>query len=137
MTNLHLALLTAALSLPIQTRAGTQLDSWHAYTHQPTGQTHYGFHLANYKRGLFLGSCGPSTRSLQWSFNIDLAGPGPTFERDQINLTTDDATPVPVVSGQIFTDPSQKTATISLVVDFAGARTNFVGNGTFHIRKSK
>src|ERR1035438_1899968 len=69
--------------------AGTILDFWHSYTHQPSGVTHYSFHIANYKRGLFFGSCGPSAKSLQWEYDMDLTGCGPIYHKEQIAFTVE------------------------------------------------
>src|SRR5258706_15729232 len=70
-----LAILFASASV----HAATKLDFWHSYGHQPGGTTHFAFHLASYKRGLFFGSSGPSTMSLDWSFDFDLSGDGPIY----------------------------------------------------------
>src|SRR5580765_4843427 len=69
--------------------AGTTLDSWHSYVHAQTRERHYGFHLAQCKRGIFWGSCGPSTKSLQWSFTFDLAGDGPVYDAKRISISDD------------------------------------------------
>src|SRR5438105_12438651 len=81
-------------------RAEAKLDFWHSYTHQPSGVIHYSFQIASYKRGLFFGSCGPSTRSLQWEYDIDLTGPGPVYQADQISMTSD-LKKVPIGSGTL------------------------------------
>ena len=119
--------------------AGTELDFWHSYTHQPSGSIHFSFHIANYKRGLFFGSCGPSTRSLQWGFDLDLAGPGPVYSKDQITLTRD-GKPVTIASGSINVDAKQDHATIRLQTCAAGTNqpaipADFPGNGTHRIKK--
>jgi hypothetical protein len=67
--------------------AGTTLDFWHSYVRAQTQETHFGFHLSQYKRGLFWGSCGPSTKSLQWSFTFDLAGDGPIYATGQFSVS--------------------------------------------------
>src|SRR6516162_9829291 len=85
------------------TRAETKLDFWHSYKHQPSGVIHYSFQIANYKRGLFFGSCGPCTRSLQWEYDIDLAGAGPIYQKDQIKITSETKN-VDVISGSVRVD---------------------------------
>jgi hypothetical protein len=112
---------------------GTTLDFWHTYKHAKTGELHYAFHLAEYKRGLFWGSCGPSTKSLRWSFNFDLAGDGPVYRIEQITITNDDGKPVQVVSGQIVTDVKRRTARITIDVAQSGATNKFAGNGEYRI----
>jgi hypothetical protein len=116
--------------------AETKLDFWHSYTHQPDGVIHYSFHIANYKRGLFFGSCGPSTRSLQWGYDVDLAGGGPTYATNQVAVSLD-GKKVEVVSGTIRIDLKQREASIDLRVKVDGAVINFLGNGIHHVGKAK
>jgi len=116
--------------------AGPLLDFWHSYMHQPSGVVHYNFHLASYKRGLFFGSCGIATKSLQWSFDFDLAGAGPVYEKDQIIVSSDAGSSLKVVSGQVTIDPKQQ-ATVTLVVEEAGSQKQFIGNGKYRIHKLK
>ena len=117
--------------------AATTLDLWHSYGHRPSGLTHFGFHLASYKRGLFFGPCGPSTTSLNWSFGFDLAGDGPTYDHDHVKLITDEAAEIKVVSGEITIDSKRQNAEINLFVDQNGATTAFIGNGRYRIKKLK
>jgi hypothetical protein len=138
---LSLVLIACFLSLAPQASAGTELNFWHSYVHHPSGVTHFSFHIANYKRGLFFGSCGPSTRSLQWGYDVDLAGPGPRYTPDQIALRVDGKT-VSVVSGTIGIDTRQEQATIQLQIAQPGTNqlvtsTIFPGNGTHRIRKAR
>jgi hypothetical protein len=128
-----MAILFASVSL----EAATKLDFWHSYGHQPGGTTHFAFHLASYKRGLFFGSCGPSTLSLNWSFSFDLAGDGLIYDHQHVKLTTDDATEIKLVSGEITIDSKRQNAEISLFVDQNGSTKAFIGNGKYRIRKLK
>ncbi|HSU54717.1 MAG TPA: hypothetical protein VLT36_11715 [Candidatus Dormibacteraeota bacterium] len=84
--------------------AGTTLDFWHSYVHAQTHETNYSFHLSDYKRGLFWGSCGPSTKSLQWSFTFDLSGDGPVYTNRQVSISDDNGKPLNIVSGKVITD---------------------------------
>jgi hypothetical protein len=124
-------------SMLMNARAATVLNFWHSYTPPQAGQKHYSFRLSNYKRGLFFGSCGISTKSQQWAFNIDLAGDGPTYGKDQVSLSDDNAKPAPVVSGSVAIEGKQTFATISLKVAQAGTTNDFVGNGRYKIEKLK
>jgi len=114
-------------------QAETKLDFWHSYV-QPSGVTHYSFHIASYKRGIFFGSCGPSTRALQWEFDIDLAGKGPTYGKGQIRITSE-TRPVEVVSGTVSLGQGEITATIQLRVKISDVEREFIGNGTHSIKK--
>jgi hypothetical protein len=116
--------------------AEMKLDFWHSYIHQPSGVIHYSFQIANYKRGIFFGSCGPSTRSLQWAFDIDLAGKGPTYNKDQIKVTSDTKR-VEVVSGTVTIEAGERDATINLRVKSSGSEIQFTANGTHRIVKLK
>jgi hypothetical protein len=138
---LSLVLLAWSLSSAAPARAGTELNFWHFYIHQPDGVAHFSFHIASYKRGLFFGSCGPSTRSLQWGYDVDLAGPGPRYSADQITVR-EDGKPLSVASGTIAIGSSQQHATIQLQITQAGtiqpgSSTSFPGNGTHRIQKIK
>ena len=114
--------------------AEVKLDFWHSYTHQPSGVIHYSFQIASYKRGLFFGSCGPSTRSLQWEYDIDLNGPGPTYHAADI-VVTSDGKAVQVLDGTIAIGAGQKEATIALRVKGPSGVSSFPAKGTFLIRK--
>jgi|SRR5947207_3176292 len=118
-------------------QAGTVLDFWHSYVPPQTGQKHYSFHVTNCKRGIFFGSCGISTTSQQWAFTVDLTGENLIYSKDQVSLSSEDGNPLKVVSGQITINQKQTVATIDLVVDQSGATNNFVGNGTYKIKKLK
>jgi hypothetical protein len=132
-------LLLCFLGAAATAQAGTELDFWHSYTHQPSGAVHFSFHIANYKRGLFFGSCGPSTRSLQWEYDMDLAGPGPRYTSEQITVTREGKRVV-VAAGTISVDPKQRHATIDLRTAPGNSQTaavDFVGNGTHRIHRLK
>ena len=117
-------------------RGETKLDFWHSYIHQPDGVIHYSFRIASYKRGLFFGSCGPSTRSLQWEYDIDLAGKGPLYQKDQINITSE-GKKIEVISGTITLSPDTSQATFILRVHLSGADLDFAGNGSHQIKRLK
>jgi hypothetical protein len=116
--------------------AGTELNFWHSYIHQPDGVTHYSFHIANHKRGLFFGSCGPSTRSLRWEYNVDLSGSGPVYQKDQIAVTVA-GKPVAVGSGTITIDAQKQNGTMSLQLEHGAAKEEFVGNGRWGIKRAR
>ena len=135
--NLILWLLICGLAcLATVARAETKLDFWHSYIHQPSGVLHYSFRIASYKRGLFFGSCGPSTRSLQWEYDIDLAGKGPVYQKDQINITSE-GKKIELVSGTLSLTPDTSQATINLRVNLSGADLGFAGNGSHQIKRLK
>src|ERR1044071_1378960 len=120
--------LTALFITGTNVFAGVTLDFWHSYVPSQTGQTNYSFHLADYKRGLFWGSCGPSTKSLQWAYTFNLTGDGTNYSTEQITLTDDKGKPVKIVSGRIAIDAKGDKATINLKIEQAGATNKFVGN---------
>ena len=95
--------------------------------------THFAFHIASYKRGLFFGSCGPSTKSLQWEHEVDLTGNGPTYEARQISITNE-GKKVELTSGTIVISQQEGKATIDLRIQTGGASANFVGNGSYRIK---
>jgi len=117
--------------------AGTVLDFWHPYASAQTHQTHYSFHVSQYKRGLFWGSCGPSTTSQQWSFNFDLAGEGPVYSSQNIGLSDDNGKALRVVSGEVTTDLKRGRAKIEIEIESSGHTNKFIGNGEYAIRKLK
>jgi hypothetical protein len=133
---LQLAIILAAGSFTHFAHAETKLDFWHSYVHQPSGVIHYSFQIASYKRGLFFGSCGPSTRSLQWEYDIDLAGTGPVYQKDQIAITSEGKT-VEIVSGTIMIEPKRNEATLGLQIKSSGTNLTFPGNGTHRVVKLK
>jgi hypothetical protein len=86
---------------------------------------------------LFWGSCGPSTKSIQWSFNFDLAGLGPIYSQRQFTVSDDDGKTLNVVSGQVVTDLQRMTAKVDLEIASSGRTNKFVGNGDYRIHKIK
>jgi len=109
------------------------LDFWHSYVPPQTGRTNYSFDLTDYKRGLFWGSCGPSTKSLQWLTHSNLAGDGTNYSSEQISLADDNGKPVKIISGQIITDAKHGKATINIEIEQAGTTNKFIGNGEYKI----
>jgi hypothetical protein len=135
----HIAILSLVLLAagPPNLHAGTELNFWHSYLHAQTSTPHFSFNLAKYKRGLFFGSCGPSTRSQQWLFTFDLTGDGPAYSLGQITLTSDEPRAVKVTGGAVTIDTKHDRAVIALQIDDAGLSTAFVGNGTYRIHRLK
>jgi hypothetical protein len=129
-------LISGCFCLLPEAHGEVKLDFWHSYTHQPSGVIHYSFRIASYKRGLFFGSCGPSTRSLQWQYDIDLAGPGPLYQKDQITVTSEGKR-IDVVAGTITLSPNQRETTINLKVNLANGSGDFLANGTHPVQKLK
>jgi hypothetical protein len=117
--------------------AGTTLDFWHSCVHARTQERHYSFHLTECKRGLFWGSCGPSTKSLQWSFTFDVAGDGPVYDAKSISLSDDNGKAVRIVSGQVATSAKRSMVKIALTVENEGRTNTFVGNGDYRIHEIK
>jgi hypothetical protein len=118
-------------------QGATTLDFWHSYRHAQAGETHYAFHLSQFKRGLFWGSCGPSTKSLQWSFNFDLAGEGPDYSAARVSVSDDNGQAVKIISGQVITDMKRMTAKIDIEFESGGHTNKFPGNGDYRIHKLK
>ncbi len=108
--------------------------SWHSYVH-PSGQIHYDLHLASYKRGVFFGSCGPSTYSLQWEYRIDLNGAGPGYTKDAITLQDGDFRRLPVDSGSIILDKDRTSAKIDITILQDSKAQPFSHNGIFKMKK--
>jgi hypothetical protein len=118
--------------------AGTEMRLWHSYTHQPSGNIHYSFSVANYKRGLFWGSCGPSTRSLKWMYWVDVAGAGPSYSPANITVRNDADLALgaqPPISGEIKMDAKRKRVEIQLKVQDRGTLRDFEGNGSYLINE--
>jgi hypothetical protein len=119
----------------LEAEAETKVDFWHSYK-PPGGPIHYSFRIASYKRGIFFGSCGPSTRSLQWEYDIDLAGPGPNYQKEQVNITSAGKR-IDVVAGTISIDVRQRETSIRLQVHGKAGVADFLGNGRHSIRERK
>ena len=113
--------------------AGTRVSLWHSYTNQAS-EVHFGFGLKNYKRGLFFGSCGPSTYSLQWEYGFDLKGKGPQFARDAIELKDTNFRTLAIDSGNIVVDEKKSAVQIAIKISTNGAPQDFIGNGTHRLR---
>lgn len=102
----------------------------HSYLH-PSGQIRYDLRLASYKRGLFFGSCGPSTYSLQWEYRVELKGAGPNYARESIELQDGDLHRIPLESGSILLDEHKRLAKIDVSILQHSKVQPFVHNGTY------
>jgi|SRR5579862_4727613 len=134
----YLPVLLAATAVVVwiaSARADTEIEFWHSYTNQPTS-VHISFSLTNYKRGHFVGPCGPTTLSTQWSFQFSLAGGGPLFKKGEVELNEFGGQPVVIDSGTILVD--NKKGTVQIVIKIStpsGGAEDFIGNGTYKIRE--
>jgi len=128
------ALLSFCL-VTVTAEAGIRLTS-HSYVHSPSGQRHVVFHLASYKRGLFFGSCGPSTRSLQWEYYLEMKGTGPSYAKEDIEVKDSNYRFLPLEGGSIVIDAKGHSVKISLTFKEDSGAKAFVGNGDYKIRTS-
>lgn len=118
--------------------AGIEMRLWHSYTHQPSGDIHFSFSVASYRRGLFWGSCGPSTYSLRWMYWLDLAGAGPIYGPAAIKLRNDMDLGLGAqspVSGEIRLDAKRRRVEIQIQVQEKGVARDFEGNGSYAINE--
>ncbi len=113
--------------------AGTEVSLWYSYTNQPSGQIRFAFDLRNLKRGVFFGSCGPSTRSLQWEYGFELKGKTSEYAKDDIELKDANFHLVPVDSGKILVDEKKSTVQITIKISTNGVAQDFIGNGTYKL----
>jgi hypothetical protein len=130
------ALLAVAVlgALVTSARADTEIEFWNSYTNRLTGvQT--SFNLTNYKRGHFVGPCGPTTLSAQWSYRFRLAGDGPLFKKGEMELEEFGGQHVTVDSGTILVDNKKGTVQIAIKISTpSSGAEDFIGNGTYKIR---
>lgn len=108
---------------------------WHSYIHHPSGQIHFSLHFASYKRGLFFGSCGPATRSLQWEYYIELKGGVPTYTKETIEMKDGDFHQIQIDSGSILFDQDQRTIKIDIAVIQNSTVQQFAHNGIYRTEK--
>jgi hypothetical protein len=119
--------------LPLGASASVKLTS-HSYVHGASGERHVVLHLTDYKRGLFFGSCGPSSRSLRWEYTLDLKGPGPSYGKEAIEIKDGELRPTKVESGFITVDSKTHKATIALRITVESGTKEFAGNGSFKFK---
>jgi hypothetical protein len=124
-----------ALFGALPAHAVTELSFWHDYIHSPSRVKHVSFDLKDFKRGLFFGSCGPTTRSLKWRFTFDLAGDVTQWPAASVRVQSDDFQVVNILSGSITVDPKQRHAVIDLQVEENGSAQPFIGNGRYRIHR--
>jgi hypothetical protein len=115
-------------------RAATEISLWRSYTNQPSGQFRFAFDLRNFKRGVFFGSCGASTRSLQWEYGFELKGEATEYAKDDIELKDANFHLVPLDSGKILVDEKKASVQISIKVSTNGVAQDFIGNGKYKLR---
>ena len=130
------AVLSLLLLFPLAgvANAGTEVSLWRSYTNQPSGQFRFAFDLKNLKRGVFFGSCGMSTRSLQWEYSFELKGKATKYAKDDIELKDANFHLVPIDSGSILVDEKKSTVQITIKVSTNSVAQDFIGNGTYKLR---
>jgi len=92
--------------------------------------------LSNFKRGLFVGSCGLSTRSLQWEYTFHLRGPGPRYQAGDIQLKDGSFALIPVSSGTINIDSTLERVTILINVRRDTNDVPFEHNGQYKVKSA-
>jgi len=130
------AVLSLLLLFPLAgvANAGTEVSLWRSYTNQPSGQFRFAFDLKNLKRGVFFGSCGMRTRSLQWEYSFELKGKATKYAKDDIELKDANFHLVPIDSGSILVDEKKSTVQITIKVSTNSVAQDFIGNGTYKLR---
>jgi hypothetical protein len=99
------------------------------------GTNRHTVEIRNYKRGLFWGSCGPSTRSMQWEYTFTLTGNGPLFKGDNIAVKDGNLKDVPISGGTIALDTKQHSIRIDLKLNDRAAEKPFPYNGRYKLKK--
>ena len=112
--------------------ASGQAETETRITHGSNQQTVW---IKNYRRGLFFGSCGPSTHSLQWEYTSTLEGAGPTFPPKQITLRDGNLKSLPVEAGTVTLDAAGKNVTIDLRVSQDSTAVPVPHNGSYKVKK--
>jgi hypothetical protein len=125
-------------SRSVSSRTGrfeTTIENWDSYVNSPTG-VQITFSLTNYEHGHFVGPCGPSTLSLQWSYRFELIGAGPLYKKEEVMLKSFDVSQsVAVNSGTVFVDSTNNTVQIAIKISTDGGNVeDFVGNGSYRTR---
>ena len=87
--------------------------------------------LESYRRGIFLGSCGPATRSVRWEYSFTLRGDGPVFAPSAIEMRDGQLARVEVRAGTIIL--AERLLTIALSMARDGRTAPFPYNGTYRI----
>jgi len=91
--------------------------------------------LRNYKRGLFFGSCGISTHSLQWEYTFHLNGDGPEFAAKNIVLQDGNLKEIPVRAGSISVDSAKRMIDINIRWQGTNvSETPFPHNGRYRFK---
>jgi hypothetical protein len=89
--------------------------------------------LQSYRRGIFVGSCGPATKSLRWEFSFTLRGDGPVYAAPAIEMKDGGLNAIAVRSGSIAL--SDRTLRIDLAIARDGRTVPFPYNGTYRVRR--
>jgi hypothetical protein len=113
--------------------AGTEVSLWRSYTNQ-SSQVYRAFDLRNLKRGIFFGSCGLNTRSLQWEYGFQLKGDASEYPKDTIELKDANFHLVPLDSGSVVVNEKKSTVQIAIKINTNGVAQDFIGNGTYQLR---
>ncbi len=94
------------------------------------------FRIADFKGGLHFGPCGPG-EAVNWAFNVYLSGAGERFPFDKVEVRPEalgwQERPV---AGEVLLDRKKNLVTIALKVKYGKSMEDFIGNGTFDLKKS-
>ena len=121
---IRVCLMLALLTCPLLATAGTE-------ARLSSGTSEKRLEIRNYKRGLFFGSCGISTRSLQWEYSFRLKGPGLVYAVDAITMQDGSLKNIPLSAGEIKLEA--KRVSLNLKIKQAGMENPFPHNGTYKL----
>lgn len=93
------------------------------------------FLISDYKGGLHGGPCGIG-EAVNWSYEVHLSGAGDRFPFQKVDVKSwGTGHQERLVDGEVLLDRKNHVVTVSLKVAYAGKLEDFIGNGTFELRK--
>jgi hypothetical protein len=131
------AMITLALGYRSAYPGGKRVYQLYDSAGNGTNEPECSFRVADFQGGLHMGPCGPGER-VNWGYTLYLSGSGERFSFDRIELESDDLLRQErPVGGDVLFDRNGNTLTISLKVAKEKNSDDFVGNGTFKIKKAR
>jgi hypothetical protein len=138
-TVIFLLVLAVVLALALANHrahpAGKRVYGYHESASDGTNEPVCFFLVGDFKGGLHMGPCGIG-EAVNWSYHIFLSGAGERFPFEKVDVRPDGlGWQERPVAGEVLLDRKKSLVMIALKVVHGKDMEDFIGNGTFDLKK--
>jgi len=124
-----------AVAVASRTLSGKRVYGYHESASNGTNEPTCFFSVGDFKGGLHIGPCGIG-EAVTWSYHVYLSGAGERFPFEKVDVRPDALGGQEHPSaGEVLLDRKKNLVTISLKVGNEKNIQDFIGNGTFDLKK--